>query len=158
MSWCAPVSTCKHLWTCLFLVRMPDALPVHPDNQVSTWLCACQPCGAWRSSWAFPTAQIWAQICGRSKHARIVFFIAIKLSFGGNLWQNSFPFHFLNLSLPIDSHRLGPEVPNLPPRDNDHHSRSSGSTRRFPLDWTVFYMPSTQEQSQNSYNPNALSW
>ena len=112
MSWCAPVSTCKHLWTCLFLVRMPDALPVHPDNQVSTWLCACQPCGAWRSSWAFPTAQIWAQICGRSKHARIVFLIAIKLSFGGNLWQNSFPFHFQNLSLPIDSHRLGPEVPN----------------------------------------------
>ena len=105
----------------------------------------------------FQPAQIWAQICGRSKHARIVFLIAIKLSFGGNLWQNSFPFHFLNLSLLIDSHRLGPEVPNLPPRDNDHHSRSSGSTRRFPLDWTVSYMPSAQEQLHNPYNPNALS-
>ena len=157
MSWCAPVSTCKHLWTCLFLVRMPDALPVHPDNQVSTWLCACQPCGAWRSSWAFPTAQIWAQICGRSKHARIVFLIAINLSFWGNLWQNSFPFSLLK---PIPPDRF-PSIrswgPEPPPERQRSHSRTSGSTRRFPLDWTVSYMPSAQEQSHIPYNPTALS-
>ena len=158
MSWCAPVSTCKHLWTCLFLVRMPDALPVHPDNQVSTWLCACQPCGAWRSSWAFPTAQIWAQICGRSKHARIVFLITINLSFGGNLWQSSFPF---SLSKPIPPDRF-PSIRSWGPEPPPERQRSPLPLLRFHSKISIGldspYMPSAQEQSQNPYNPNALSW
>ena len=62
----------------------------------------------------FQPAQIWAQICGRSKHARIVFLIAINLSFWGNLWQNSLPFSLLK---PIPPDRFpsirswGPEPP-----------------------------------------------
>ena len=68
----------------------------------------------------------------------------------------------LSLLKPIPPHRFpsirswGPEPP--PERQRSPLPLLRFQVQRFPLDWTVSYMPSAQEQSHNPYNPNALSW